>query len=87
MTTLDGNPEHPWTVWPLEAPKRSRLVVAYDEEVGMVLVVRRTQRARHEYECAECEGAIYVGEMYVYEWQVLDGDGVTIRRHLTACPF
>jgi len=87
--TVLGGPEpsltNPLETWPLDPPKRSSITVHHDEDLGVILVVRRTQRARHEYTCCECGKPIAKGEVYRYEWNVCDGDGVTQRSHLGFC--
>jgi len=59
----------------------SVLQVHHDEEVGTVLVVQRHQRARTEYRCSQCWHPIVKGEVYRYEWQMLEGDSITLRFH------
>ena len=60
--------------------------VFHDREVGEVLLVKRTQRARIEHTCADCKLPIAKGEVHVYAWSVVDHDGSSASRyHLGEC--
>jgi hypothetical protein len=66
----------------------SRVQVVDDENIGTIVVVSRTQKARVDYECSECGHTIEKGTVYRYEWQFLVDDReshVVQRRHEPWC--
>lgn len=61
-----------------------------DPEVGLVLVVERTQRARQDYTCDDCGQIIPQGDTYRYRWSVIrdePGSGVAERFHGLCGPY
>jgi hypothetical protein len=52
-----------------------------DDDLGVVVVVERIQRARKQYRCNACVEPIVKGEYYRYVWSVVEGDGHTQRLH------
>ena len=52
-----------------------------DDELGTIVVVERTQRARKHYRCDGCSVGIYKGDLYRYVWSTLEGSGLTQRFH------